>query len=291
MGDQNEKRNIPGFSVFYRSGEMDAGGCHCHEHHQVIFFLSGEGTCQVEGKTYRLCPGDVLLTSDRELHQDGEASEKNQEGYIAYIDSSFFEEARRLDMNGEDLSRCFSGLSGEQSHLLRLGEAEQKRVETILRTLSQVESPQAYGSDMLKKCYMVELLIHLNRACFSESHREEGEYNRKLQRVVEFINENLRQELTLDLLSLRFGVSKYHLTREFKRCLGLSLHQYILKKRLLLARSMLRQGETVAWAFSQSGFSDYSHFSRAFRESFGMSPREYRSRAREGPFPFREIFW
>jgi len=65
--------------------------------------------------------------------------------------------------------------------------------------------------------------------------------NPKIQCIVEFINTHLDGDLNLELLSARFGLSKYHMTREFKRCLGLSLHQYVLKKRLLEARAALRR--------------------------------------------------
>lgn len=293
MPEQNNNRMLPGFTVYHDRNGSTGEAYHCHEHHQVIFFLSGEGSYVVEGKTYRLHPGDLLLTSDREIHRDGEKTGARHDRYIAYIDSAFFEEAKRLDHHGEDLSRCFEVLSTQQYHLLRLEDQEKKRVATIFSALADTKSPAAYGNDMLKKCYMVELLIHLNRACFSGQglEGEEALYNQKIQEIVQFINVNLDQELSLDRISQRFDLSKYHLTREFKRYLGLSLHQYILKKRLLKARSSLRQGQTVAQSFALSGFSDYSHFSRAFRESFGLSPREYRMRAKEGPFPMTELFW
>lgn len=290
MPNQNDNRIIPGFTVYHDLSGPTGESYHCHEHHEVIFFLSGEGHYAVEGKTYHLQPGDLLVISDREIHRDGEKSGKRRDRYIAYIDSAFFEEAKRMDRNGEDLSRCFEVLSNRRYHLLRLKGQEKKRVATIFAALAETNS-QDYGADMLKKCYMVELLILLNRACFSEDEPEEALCNPKIQRIVEFINEHLDEDLNLEFLSARFGLSKYHMTREFKRCLGLSLHQYVLKKRLLQAREALRQGQTAAQAFVLSGFSDYSHFSRAFRETFGMSPREYRMRVREGPFPMAEFFW
>ena len=73
---------------------------HCHEYHEVIFFLSGEGRYVVEGKTYRLQPGDLLVISDREIHRDSEKSGKRRDRYIAYIDSAFLEEAKKADRNG-----------------------------------------------------------------------------------------------------------------------------------------------------------------------------------------------
>lgn len=180
-------------------------------------------------------------------------------------------------------------MSGRRYHLLRLGAQERKRAAAIFAALAEV-NPQGYGADLLQKCYMIELLVMLNRACFSEDEPEEALCNPKIQCIVEFINTHLDGDLNLELLSARFGLSKYHMTREFKRCLGLSLHQYVLKKRLLEARAALRQGQTAAQAFALSGFSDYSHFSRAFRETFGMSPREYRMKVKEGSFSMKMLF-
>ena len=134
MPDENNNRMIPGFAVYHdRNGSMGEA-CHCLEHHQVIFFLSGEGSYVVEGKTYRLQPGDLLLTSDREIHRDGEKTGARHDRYIAYIDSAFFEEAKRLDYNSEDLSRCFQVLSNRRHHLLRLEDQERKRGGDFFRS-------------------------------------------------------------------------------------------------------------------------------------------------------------
>lgn len=289
MPNQNDNRTVPGFTVYHDLNSPTGESYHCHEYHEVIFFLSGEGRYVVEGKTYRLQPGDLLVISDREIHRDSEKSGKRRDRYIAYIDSAFLEEAKKADRNGEDLSRCFDVLSGRRYHLLRLGAQERKRAAAIFAALAEA-NPQGYGADLLKKCYMIELLVMLNRACFSEDEPEEALCNPKIQCIVEFINTHLDGDLNLELLSARFGLSKYHMTREFKRCLGLSLHQYVLKKRLLEARAALRQGQTAAQAFALSGFSDYSHFSRAFRETFGMSPREYRLKVKEGSFSMKVLF-
>ncbi len=290
MPNQNDNRMVPRFTVYHDLNGPTGENCHCHEHHEVIFFLSGEGRYVVEGKTYQLQPGDLLVISDREIHRDGEKNGKRRDRYIAYIDSSFFEEAKGIDSGGEDLSRCFEVLSNRRYHLLRLESQERKRVAAIFSALAETNS-EDYGAGLLRKCYMVELLILLNRACFAEDEPEEAMCNAKIQRIVEFINEHLEEDLNLEFLSQQFGISKYHMTREFKRCLGLSLHQYVLKKRLLQAREALRRGQTAAQAFALSGFSDYSHFSRAFRETFGMSPRDYRMKVKEGPFPLSKLFW
>ena len=72
MPNQNDNRTVPGFTVYHDLNSPTGESYHCHEYHEVIFFLSGEGRYVVEGKTYRLQPGDLLVISDREIHRDSE---------------------------------------------------------------------------------------------------------------------------------------------------------------------------------------------------------------------------
>ena len=95
MPNQNDNRTVPGFTVYHDLNSPTGESYHCHEYHEVIFFLSGEGRYVVEGKTYRLQPGDLLVISDREIHRDSEKSGKRRDRYIAYIDSAFLEEAKK----------------------------------------------------------------------------------------------------------------------------------------------------------------------------------------------------
>ena len=97
----------------------------------------------------------------------------------------------------------------------------------------------------------------------------------QINQILLYINENLTEDLSLNLLSDRFYISKYYLNRQFKQFTGLSLYQYIMKKRLIVARNMLRGGSSVMDACLQCGFNDYSNFLKAFKREFGKLPKEY----------------
>ena len=81
--------------------------------------------------------------------------------------------------------------------------------------------------------------------------------------------------MSLDQLADRFYISKYYLSRQFKQFTGLSLYQYIMKKRLISARNMLRAGSPVMDACLCCGFGDYSNFLKAFKREFGQNPSKY----------------
>ena len=60
--------------------------------------------------------------------------------------------------------------------------------------------------------------------------------------------------------------------RKFKEETGFTLHNYIVNKRLLIARTLISEGMPVTKAALESGFSEYSTFSRAYRKQFGATP-------------------
>ena len=93
--------------------------------------------------------------------------------------------------------------------------------------------------------------------------------------IVRYINENLEEDLSLERLSEKFFVSKYHLAREFKKYTGYTVHSFILKKRLLTARVLLREQNSILDVSLQCGFRDYSTFVRAFKAEFGLTPYQY----------------
>ena len=94
--------------------------------------------------------------------------------------------------------------------------------------------------------------------------------------LVEFIDDHLDEELSLERLADEFFVSKYHIAHVFKDNLGLSIHQYITKKRLRLCEEAIRARMNITDVYHTYGFGDYSSFYRAFKKEYGISPKEYR---------------
>ena len=90
--------------------------------------------------------------------------------------------------------------------------------------------------------------------------------------MIKYIGEYITRDLTLDFLSKRFLVSKYYICRAFKKHNGISVHGYIVQKRIMLAKQLIESGIGAAVAAKQVGFCDYSAFYRAFVRIIGRPP-------------------
>lgn len=97
-----------------------------------------------------------------------------------------------------------------------------------------------------------------------------------VERITNYIAQNIDAKLTLGKLSEEFNVSKYHLQRTFKSVLGISPRQYIESRRLVLFKSHIRNGENVESAMSGSGFKSRSRLYEKVPGKLGMTPTEYR---------------
>ena len=69
----------------------------------------------------------------------------------------------------------------------------------------------------------------------------------------------------------------YHLAHAFKNHMGISIHQYIILKRIELAKSLIQQGKPMHLVCLESGFHNYSNFFKAFKAVTGVSPSDYGS--------------
>jgi AraC family transcriptional regulator len=95
----------------------------------------------------------------------------------------------------------------------------------------------------------------------------------KLRTLVAFIDGNLSAPLRLADLAAAAALSQAHMARAFRNATGLSLHRYVLQRRLEHARVLLsRSDKPVQAVATQCGFADAAHLSKAYRRAFGITP-------------------
>ena len=244
---------------------------HYHEFDKIVIFLSGTAGYIIEGRSYFLEPGDVLLVSHHLIHKPVIDPTDPYERVVIYLDPNFI---RSQSANDGDLTACFRLARRRQFALMR---PDRKQLTRLLQNLEVALGDTGFGGKLLARTCFLQLLIHLNRE-MAEDHthrdRSASRNDPKIERALSYINEHLADDLSVDTLARQVYTSKYHFMRRFKELTGCSVHRYITQKRLLAAADLLRSGVSAQNACARCGFQDYSTFQRAFRNQFGMTPRD-----------------
>jgi AraC-like DNA-binding protein len=145
-----------------------------------------------------------------------------------------------------------------------------------MRLLEEMRS-QKYGRETQVSICVNDLILRLNRLAYEQNTPTRKNTEHLLyQQLTEYIEEHLEDDLSLENLASLFFVSKYHIAHVFKDNIGLSIHQYITKKRLNLCKEAISGKMSITEAYQMYGFGDYSSFYRAFKKEFGFSPKDYR---------------
>ena len=96
-----------------------------------------------------------------------------------------------------------------------------------------------------------------------------------LDQVVVYIKDNLADKITLADTARRFYVSESTISHTFQEKLGVSFYRFVTQHRLIAAKELILRGAPMETVSQQVGFSSYSVFYRAFRQEYGISPRQF----------------
>ena len=111
-----------------------------------------------------------------------------------------------------------------------------------------------------------------------ERHLPKPAITRHLVRAKNFIDDHYCDDIDLSAISAFSFLSKFHFIRLFKRCYGITPHQYLVEKRLILAKKLLVSGATVIDACNHIGFDSPNTFSATFKKYTGVRPSDYREK-------------
>ena len=266
-----------GYELF-RTRESYPGekASHGHDFFEVLLVWSGSLDYRAEGRSYHMTNGDILLIPPGISHQlQPEGEPGSCERVILRLERDCF---RRFPGLGFEPMECFEG----GVCCLRFDDEVTMRIGELLERCMRERSSEELGSAVMADAAMLQAAILINRLRLKSVRSERRSRTGSLvSSVLEYINSHFSEELTLDNLAGRFFISKYHLSREFGRIVGIPLHRYITQKRLVVAKQMLSEGLPSSAVYQHCGFGDYSNFYRAFRGEYGISPKRYVSSLRE----------
>lgn len=247
---------------------------HTHDYYEFYFFLEGDVSIHIDGTDTLLKAGDMILIPPGIPHFAVVRSmDVPYRRFVLWISQAY---CRELAQASPDYIYLMQLADKSRRYVFHYAPLAFKAVESrVFQLIEEIHSDRFGKAARIPLC-VNDLILHLNRTVYEELHQKTpGEEQSLYQGLLQFIEEHIDETLSLDRLAREFYVSKYHIAHIFKENLGISVHQYILRKRILLCRDAIRSRTSIGEACLMYGFHDYSSFYRAFRKEFGMSPKEY----------------
>ena len=240
---------------------------HYHKTFELIYVVRGKGRYVVEGAEYPLLPDTVLLLRPYEFHYVCPEKSCPYERYVIH-----FEEA--VSFEAQTTLAGFWGDGVSAGVYFPRGSAD----ETVFHAFESLSAVQRFSEDggylnsmgkLMLRSIVTQILLLLSAS------RPEGPVipeKNMLFEIIGYLNEHLNEPITLDDLSKRFFISKYHLCRAFRQYTGTTFLSYLTTKRIVAAQQMIKDGAAATEVAYRVGFRDYSSFYRAYRKQTGSAP-------------------
>ena len=234
---------------------------HSHNMHEIYYFAQGDADFTVEGTTYHLEKGMLILSGSGQVHH---LTVKDRHTPYERIVLMF-----GIGVPSNDLDGLFKFSDG-RSRVFKLSEREQVWFEESCLAIENSNLGERQIRDSIVS--LVNIILTKLGTISEMTHHSEQQKNDTVNQILRYINRNLTSNLSLDMIEKELFRDKAHLNRIFKSVMGCSIWEYVIQKRVFNARQQLYLTKSVSAAFASSGFRDYSVFYRNYVRCTGISP-------------------
>lgn len=234
---------------------------HIHEYAEIFVFLEGCSSYEVEATSYSLDNNDILIIPAHKLHGIRHHANKKYSRIVIYIEDDFFS-----NMNCPEYINTF-----RIDHSIKIPGvlAEVYGLKGIIDNFIKYSNNFRTPYTKISEACLIEL-IHVLSNINEQSMPVIR--NNNIQNIISYINNEYKNDITLDELSEKFYISKYHLCREFKKLTGHTIHEYINIRKFQKVKELCDSGLSISDACTRAGFNSYSSFYRYYRKNFSDAP-------------------
>ncbi|MBQ2754225.1 MAG: helix-turn-helix transcriptional regulator [Clostridia bacterium] len=238
----------------YAKGMRDIIGNEIHPYHEIFFYIGGDAKFVSESGTEKLLPYTTIIIPKETFH--------------CFVVSGNEEDYCRCVFNFENVSELDTIISDKMNRIFLLRDDAVSELFLKLKELTDISMTKTEKEVLLKSLF-AQILVYIKE---QEQHSFEVHLHPVTEKIVRYIEKNIDKPLNITALANELYISESHLAHIFKKDLHISIHKYILEKRLVLANKKIKSSVSPTQAALECGFQDYSGFYKQYKKMFGIPP-------------------
>ena len=271
------------YETVFRSKMLRYVPLHWHKELQLCLILTGRVRFSINQKEVEAGAGDVIFINSQVIHSATSISNDEEEASYCCINFAY---EMVGGFHGSLMERNFvlPFLRNEQNDFLLISEKSEEGLLVEIsskmlhiRKLFKETEPERYF-DIFAELVLIwkELVRWLHKTEDQPSTRRPEDYETS-RKVISYIEKNLGEKLTLDLIAKEVCLSKWECSRRFKRIAGESVWSYLISARMAKAVELLLYSrKSVERIGFEVGFPNVNLFIRQFKKEFRTTPGQFR---------------
>lgn len=228
----------------------------------IVYVKSGEGIFYYKNNYFKVKKNDVIFIN---CHDD----------YFHKSDSRNPWELKWLHFNGPKLDNYFQYYYNKKDSII-LSSIDNNKVEISIDSLLDTTDLSGIDKEIMESNIIYQMLTDI---LLMKNKNNLKKSTFKIEEIKNFIDQNFEKKISLDDLSLRFYISKYHMSRKFKNVYGVTINNYVTTKKISKSKELLRFSNlTVETIGKEIGIEDNSYFNKIFKKIEGTTPIEFRKK-------------
>ncbi|MBU5668702.1 AraC family transcriptional regulator [Peptoniphilus sp. MSJ-1] len=267
VGDTNKKYKIECYAYY-----VGAFNYNWHDDVECLVVLSGKLEACYDGKVYRLSKGDICFIDSN----SGHATLSKEKGTIALV---LHFNPKILDLYYENRDKYRWNMATDEF------SRNSKAAKTIKKSFADIVDSFSCENlaNVLKRNQATEKILFESIENFAEltevliEDKNSNNKDENIRKLIDYLDKNYKKKINLNDLAKLAGYHPNYTSEIFSESVGVTFTEYLLRKRLSMATKDLKQSEKKITDIAlEHGFANVRAFNKAFKESFGRSPSEYR---------------
>ena len=244
-----------------------------HPQYEIFLLLEGDVTMLINSQRYMIKNGALVLLTSRDLHISMNNAPRTYKRITVMFDPHAI---RQFNTEHTNLLDCFSIAASRQRNILYLSAEQIQTVQALADQILTNGRSDRFGDDIIVLTSLLSLLIFINRLYRSHLPKIAPlPLTPIIREIVDYVDSHIDEELSVQSLCHHFSYSVAYISAQFSKQMGLPLKQFIITKKIALAKQLLAESLSVTQVYERCGFGDYSNFIRTFKKTVGVSPLQW----------------